>query len=1113
MPEPTIDQLMRRLTEKGFVTPKTVDRLKRRIEKNPDEATPQRVVSWLVANNYLTKDQAKRVLAEEPTPAAPKSRKPAPPTKDRVSDLLADELPTLPKNPLGALLEELAPLQQPTPLGAELPGGGLQSVAQWESMGTTLGLPGAAPPKKKVKVTTSVWDTKLILLGGGGLILLFLISGALLWLLNRGSGDAAFQKAEEDYGNASYTNAINKYNQFLKSYPRHSSASLARVHLGMARIRQVADSKQWAKALQQTQSTLASIRKEKDFASARSELAVILPKIAEGLAEEAREKKDASLAAQSRKALELYANANYVPKNARNEPKMREIQAALALVERDLQRDRTLREAVTKIQEAGSRGDAAAAYALRKDLLKEYPDLAVHPSLQQAILAVAQAERTLVKFVREPQTALTAEPEGPAAAVAIPAQPSGNPAPQVEGYVLPVLASGAAYGLDATSGRVLWRRFVGADTTFVPQPVAAQPGADFVLLDSVRNELVRIDAQGQLRWRLPLGESAALSPLFARERVVVATRFGRVDIVNLADGTATGQIRLPQGVAVPPAASGDGRSIFLIGRQASLYVVSLDSGACKHVAYLGHESGVISAAPVTVGDFLLVTQATGKRTSQLRVLRIKDAGESLELLQELPLDGLVREPPVTAERTVAVGTDSGSVYVFDVSPEAKKAPLTAVAVKRGAPSQAGIPWVFLRGTDLWIADTAFTRLDVQTAAGRLVPKWVQDERDEFFRTLQVIGGVAFHVRQKQNSAGLCVSAVDAQQGSRFWETQLAPPPANSALLDPARQKATLLTTTGTLYEIDLTDIRQQSVWAPQAAVATTRPLVARQPIRHLSDGRWVATTQDEPQQVLVHDPARPDMRLSWRPLPQQVAVAPLALQNMLLFPGLVGQVLCLDVDTGRLLAEPFQPRLAAGQEIHWQPPADADPPDAKDLLLFDGQKTLYLLGVISDPKARLTVFAQADVKSPLTTPIARVGNLAYAVDASGTLLSFVLPELKPGATFPVTGQVTFGPVRVGQFVFLATDEGQVWCVDDQQRQKWQVTIESALFAGPPAAAQEAVVLATVDGSVIRLAAADGRVVNRVELRQPLVGSPAIWQDRVIVTGYDSTLHVVTMKTP
>ena len=111
--------------------------------------------------------------------------------------------------------------------------------------------------------------------------------------LGRLSGDDMFTKAEESWKSGSYTQAIDQYDKFLEAFPDHTEASVARVHRGMARLRQAVEgSRDFSKTLATAKSILSEIAPEEKFGEAQNELAALLPTIADGLAKQANQRLD-----------------------------------------------------------------------------------------------------------------------------------------------------------------------------------------------------------------------------------------------------------------------------------------------------------------------------------------------------------------------------------------------------------------------------------------------------------------------------------------------------------------------------------------------------------------------------------------------------------------------------------------------------------------------------------------------------------------------------------------------------------------------------------------------------------------------------------------------------
>ncbi len=144
-------------------------------------------------------------------------------------------------------------------------------------------------PAKAKQTKAGTWESPLILLGGGTLIVLLLMGTVLFVFLTRGSGDKMFQEAETTYREQSYQQAIRLYDKFLSGHSSHASASLARVRRGLAELRlATAGGEKLEQALGETTRVLPTIVQEKAFDEAYSELASILPGLAEGFAEKAR---------------------------------------------------------------------------------------------------------------------------------------------------------------------------------------------------------------------------------------------------------------------------------------------------------------------------------------------------------------------------------------------------------------------------------------------------------------------------------------------------------------------------------------------------------------------------------------------------------------------------------------------------------------------------------------------------------------------------------------------------------------------------------------------------------------------------------------------------------
>ncbi len=1072
-----------------------VAKLRQRVKERPDDTGPSALTSWMVKNKLLTSFQADELLNNGSTVQRFTTTNGAVPLAEIVDD--ADGL-------AGAFAAPMS-FSQPR-----------------------LNQPR---PAKAAPIKANAWDSKLMLLGGGGLLVLLLAFGALYWLIGRGSGDEAFQLAQDDYDAGNYTQAIEKYNRYLENHPSHQSAGLARVNRGLARLRQISTRPaDWVESLAETETILPEIRKEREFSDARAELATILPKLVDGLIAQARAKQDPAVLLKADHAFNLVQNNAYVPKALRNDAQLRIAESQRAEVQRELDRDRELASSVDEITAAAARGDTASGYEIRRDLVRTYPDLENHPALRKAILAVAAAEQQAVEYVLEPTGSAPDEPDSAISAVTAMASTQGKAAPGAQGKRVFALAAGAAYGLEASGGKPLWRRFVGFDTAYLPSPV---PGAenDVLLIDGVRGELVRADAaSGAARWRAPLEGGLPLPPVLAGETAWVATRGGRVYRVNLADGNSSGYFQLPQPILTMPAFSASLGMLYVVGQEGNLYV--LDAGQdphCRTVVYLGHGPDTIVAPPVLIDElYLLLAENTGLKYSSLRVLKLLQEGADAKLVQSEPLAGQVHTPPMREGNSALVATDSGGLYVFAIGDAQADQPLAAVTRQTGGSAEGVAPYLYVQRDKLWVAQRVLQHYDFQESTGQFTPLWQRFAGDVFLQPLQAVGPVLVYARRAQGKPGVVVGAIDAAQGETYWETTLAAPSATGPLVDPETRTIAALTSSGDWFEMPLASVEQSQLLSqPHQQVATEAGLTTDYPVSRFEGGRWALSLGPDGRQLLTASKAAGKTQLAWTDLPDAVTFPPTAQAGRLLAAGGLGQVYFLDPDSWQPAGEPFQPVLENGRRYRWlgahRSMADAaapaarsegeevSPPTAGQVLLAEQGGDLYSLALASEPIPHLAAQAQAKLEWPLIGPLAEVGAVAYAVDQEYRLLAIQRADLQLAPVVQLTGPPIWGPQRVGDVVIVATEDDQLLCLDGSGQVRWRQSLLYGPLAGEPAVLGDRLILASTTGTVWSVDRQSGAEIGALAVGEPLARGVVVANDeqrpRLLLTAADGALLV------
>jgi len=1176
------------LEQKDLVSPEVVAHLRRQIARPNNPISAALIAKWLVDRGHLSRLLAQRLLtraeetAETPKPrdaefdwekraeeeelglaplddeiartrpAEPKKPAPAPkpkPTRPSSPTPPAGGPPKKPGQPApgpagGSLLdEEFAPLASGVTGLGSLDGvtdeSGLTASegGPLAPVGTKRGLFGG---RRRRRRRDNVWDSPLLLIGGGALLLLVIVGGILYWALHRQTADETLALAEEFYRGGSYTKAVDQYGEYLEKFPNHEGVSLARVRLGLAKLRQATDySGDWPGALAVAQEVLGEIAQEEEFSTkARPELVAMLPKIAQGLADKARADLDSTLVAKCEEALALVTK--YIPASSRPVTKLADIQALLALTNREIARGKELEKALAGMQAAVERNETPEAYEIRTALLKEYPSLVDDERLLEMVRTVSQAELSGVRVVDEPKGAAVDEPKesrgGETSAEVVPCvalarRVLNGPPPAAEGHVIFVLAEGAAYGLDAASGEIRWRRpagfaINGRSPGYPPTAISERAGSDAILVDSEHHEVLRVAAtKGEPRWRHAVGEPFDAHPVVADRRLLVATRSGRLVRIDLETGDSPGYVQLPQELRVGPSVDARRSALYQIAEHSNLFVLSLEKGEPKQVVYLGHAPGSVTVPPVVVNRYLVVADNDGVKHSTLRVLALEAEEEGqppVHVVQTVRLKGHVDSPPQVYRDRMLVATDQGELAVFEIVTDEEN-PLARVAEGKAA-SEAelggeGFPegiirFPLLRGGRVWIADNQLTQYDLQPSQGRLVPRGVKNERSATLQPLVSIDQTVFHVRRKRGFPGVLVSAMGTEENEPYWETHLAAPLAAEPIVDAEAGRITAVTSIGALFHLPLDDLDDPG--APgRPTVARDQPTVALKPAEiegPVSDvfrvqGRLLVMASGMgAKQLPVYDPQEGN-RFRWLFLPDALAGHPVPFADGLIAPCEIGQVFLLDPRSGKPRVEPFQPPLETGAQVAWSEPA---PVGEDAVLISQGEAGLYRVGIEDQPKPHLAMLARAELRARLVSPIAVVEGVAYAVDAADSLVAFELPDLTAREPRSLGARNAWGPGRVGDHVLLATDDDRLYCLDAGGEVVWEVPLPYGPLAGRPLGTESGDVLAARSGVLWRLDPATGKELATVEAGNPLGTGPVPLGDGLLVGGHDGCLYKVPM---
>jgi len=1008
--------------------------------------------------------------APAPTPTAESSR-PRPKSSAKSADLLKPLVPLTPLTPL-APLEPITPLR---PLG---------------------------------RATKNVWDSPLILIGGGTLGVIFVVFALLFYALTRGSAAELFSQGEKEYSGGNYANANAIYEKFLKKYPTDPNASLVRVRRGMATLRQVTDDGKNARiGLETARQVLPQIESEEKFAEARSELATILPEIADGFATQASQTEDGArkteLVKLAGEALTLVNNPAYLPTSLRREREgqISRIVDKLKSADRGIQQEKDLVATVEKISAATEKGNAAAAYQLRADLLRTYPGLAANAQLVSVVRQIGEKERQLVTVSSGGAAPLKTDHPTKSERVVLAYQSrSVSSASQSEPIFL--LIEGAVYGIDAQSGNVLWRRFVGYEATNLPVSIGDAASADCLFIDAQRHELVRVKgSSGELIWRQLLSGDAE-GPVLSGKSAFVTTRKGSVLALDVATGEITAAAQLPQGVVVAPAVRQS--RVYQLGENSTLFVLDAATLACSETVYLGQQAGELFVPPAAVLDQLLVVTSPADDYSEILVLSPDAKSKKLVPFGRAQrLKGRIVTPLAVSAARVAALTDLGQVAVYDVDPAGAKEHLRPVAGVDATESEPRQAFLGLDRNRLWVAGRRKTMFDVQPSLSQLARKWTENHDDSFVTPVKLAGDVLIVARRRKGIPAVLLEACRSATSDSVWTTHLAMPV--SGLVTTESTPSVLgLTAEGRLYQFSSDSFQARKplvpVYSPEANAA-----VLGDPVISLDGKKLVWTEAQAGGRILTYDLASGGKPNALTPSSSILAPA-IPFATGVLAPLANGSISLISANASDAATTPFLPSLVPDALPLWTRPAALA--DGAAFLVSDGRASVFAVAKREQP--RLVQVGESKTASPIMSPLVVAGSTVLGVmrqDSTDAIAGFDARAKAAFEPVPLEGRVIAGPYAVGGVAFVSAEPDGLVCVGSDGRVRWQQAPDRGFLAGPPVALPDGdLLVAYQTGIVCRLDPANGKELARHDIGEPLSGPVCLTKSHAYLSGSDGVVH-------
>jgi outer membrane protein assembly factor BamB len=889
-----------------------------------------------------------------------------------------------------------------------------------------------------------------------------------------------YSRAIQDFQDGDYRTAIRDFDVFLAANPRDSRTGRARVMRALANVRQFVslEGGTWSSALEAAREMQERVGKQPEFRDERVELAELIIRIGEGLADRARHAADPKALAEAESAVPLHALVAGEP--APSFLNRSRLPAKLAEARAAVHKDQVRSGALSAMDRALKEGSASRVYQARDALVDQYADLARDRDLITRMKSANELIRRAVTVDATRRPALTTtrvDPLGPPTSLVLRSTIGTGPAAPAQSAIVFGLADGFGYALDGTTGVPLWHSPLGLAAPFPPQAVPGDVTA--IAVDARSNELVRLNARtGSLKWRLALGEPVGDPPLILGNQLVQVLPSGKLLLIALESGELQATVKLGRPLARTPVSDESGQHLYVLGRQDCLFVLARDPLSCVAVEYLGHADGSVACAPARLGRFLVIAENDRLSDSRWHILVLSEDGTAVKPVQQVEVSGWTWQTPASSGSSVWATGDKGGYEAFSVGDYATKAPFRSVARLTADATASGPAFAWARSDrELWVASGHSGRFVLDPERGSIESKAPLAQPGPALAPIQSAGSLIVLTFQDQESGGVALWGVDPDAGV-VWKTTIGAPWPTPLAVAPGQNGVTTIGRNG--HEVVVS--RDQIARGGFVALTMPRPGEFELPFGtrfHFDvDGKSYSGIVPAPRSNLLwaQDPGKAG---GWRKinLPARMAADPLVLGGGLLIAGLDSRAYLIDPLTARSRAEPYVPKFDHDRQGTWRAPALLD---RDTVALADDVGRIVRISLKRTPVPRLLVEAERTLDEPIIADPASTGSAVIVATADRRVRALAARDLSPVGSWGLDAPLATRPVRVQDGCFVMDRSGGVLSFGRDGQRAWSINL-GAEVVGEPMVAAGAVWLVTKDGMLHVRSRSDGAERERRSL--------------------------------
>lgn len=966
------------------------------------------------------------------------------------------------------------------------------------------------------------WQTKWLYIGFGILGFL-LIMGAVLTVATMGQkAEDQFKAAMQSFEDNAYQDAVAKFDQYIEDNPHHENVPTAKARRVQSVMASAYSGRNWNETIATAERLLPPLAEEEDsrIDDIREDLGVMLPRSLLELTERAKKVNDLAEMEQELAQAKVYKqiidNPAYIPTSIRKKPttaaNLSKIDNNLRAIEGQINKEKEYKRAIVQIKQLGEASATTEAFATFTKLTRNYGDLAARAELRDTMSAISLKERELVKRLEPSLEVVNVARPSPIQSTAVMAARTGQSVDSLNGEIVNFLAAGSVYGINAGDGNIVWRKFVGFQTTIQPLQLDQDT---LLVVDQKNHDLLLLEsATGEIRWRAEIGEPF-LEPAFADDQIVVTTESGKVVGLDRQSGRAGLAAQLPQTANVGCLLANHHPYIYQPGFYSNLYVLSDQDYSCREVFYLGHYKGSIAIPPHSWSGYILVA-VNGGDFCDLHVLKPAKNGLELELVQVIKR---VTNAPVTSPlqkfgRWMLVTAESGEIRILELNQSDEQNPVRDFASDRFQNSNGQPAYLLTEGSNLWIASKGISRFRIQRTLGQFKRDDIIDHADTFLAPLTKLDENILHVRRRADSGMISASLVDATSLEPFWRTDFGGQPVGSPI--PSGNAISVFSNQGDLFRIDSNN------FATGMAEASVRASKILEDLKFdfqvpLVGSTFACIGPVDQQDFVYADSATTRSKLNrLSPDASHPACRPLAIGGDLIIPSVDGQVSRVDPKTGRIVGTQFQPPISPGSSTEWLEPTLLN---AGRLAIAKGpgndgksKSVLYILDA-EDPQL-LRKAGEHVAENPFKSRLVFDGKSIFGVvsQKDNDQLVRVSPADPPsiGDAVDLPGRAVAGPWLVNTGMLLKMDNDQLVMWGTEPAMKWSIELTNDLFAGPPQNVGTQILLTFRSGKLIVVEPSNGQKINEYELGQPIIHQPLREGQLMYFCGLDGTVHVADL---